>query len=138
MTKPLLHHRDITSGLFSSIAVYEFDIRLGEDVFPCRIELFRDTRNRRLFRAHIWEIELFRMTPTSPMDKNGTPLHISDEFLLLERSGKFGRHYKTLEASSPSAALATILADIQNRMAMWDGSPVTKKKTRSRKRKTRS
>ena len=73
-------HSAITSPIYELAKTFELDIQLGEDSYTLRIELFRNTEKERHFRCHAWQLELFRLTPTFPMDENNSPAHICDGY----------------------------------------------------------
>ncbi|HKQ92665.1 MAG TPA: hypothetical protein VJZ77_18540 [Blastocatellia bacterium] len=109
-------HSAITSPVFELVKVIELDITLGDVFSPIRIELFQDTERTDFFRCRVWELELFRMTPTFPMDE-GKPLHISDDVIQVERSATY-RISKDLcdgyVAADADAALQKIIDDLKS------------------------
>jgi hypothetical protein len=81
-------HRAITSSFFVLLKTIEVDIAFSNEAdgqWTTRIELFQDTENPDHFRCHMWELEMFRLTPTFPTDENDQPLHISDDTIMVER-----------------------------------------------------
>jgi len=113
-------HPAVKSELFRLVAIFECDVDLGDYEYPCRIELFQ-SKNTTLFRAHVWEIELCRITPSSPSSPSGKPLHVSDDYLLLERTGRLGRRYESFEAEDQEAALQVVLDDLTVKLKEWTG-----------------
>ena len=89
---PVLHmsldHHTVRSPVFEHFATYEVDLAFGDNEFPTRIELFRNTSEPNGYRAHVWQLETYRIQSTFPQDEStGEPLdHPSDDGLLIERS----------------------------------------------------
>ena len=130
-------HPAIKSSLFKLIAVYECDIDVGENPYPCRIELFQSASNVKLFRARVWEIELCRITPRLPQSPSGKPLHVSDDLLLLERTGRLSRRYDSIQARDPREALQVVFKDLIAKLEEWTGElakPASRRRRRNRVR----
>ncbi|MBC7910284.1 MAG: hypothetical protein H7Y30_07275 [Pyrinomonadaceae bacterium] len=95
---------------------FELDIQLGETSFTMRIELFHNTEKEDHFRCHVWELEMFRLTPTSPMDENNQPAHICDDVLMADRGIPRSHIPYPLEdivAPNIDAALEIVLNDLK-------------------------
>jgi hypothetical protein len=80
-----IKHSAVTSAIYELVKVFELDIQLGEDSSTMRIELFRNTEKEDHFRCRVWESELFRLTPSFPMDENSNPAHTCDDLLMVDR-----------------------------------------------------
>jgi hypothetical protein len=78
-------HSAVTSPVFQLVRTLELDIQFGENGWTTRIELFQDTESQDQFRCHVWELEMFRLTPTSPMDERGQPMHVCDDVIMVDR-----------------------------------------------------
>jgi hypothetical protein len=111
-------HSAITSPVFELVKVIELDITLGDVFIPTRIEIFQDTERTDFFRCRLWELELFRLTPTFPMEEGGKPLHISDDVIQVERSATRSRFrdlsYEGYAAADADAALQKIIDDLKS------------------------
>jgi hypothetical protein len=70
-----ISHSAITSPTFELVKTVELDIRFGDDSWSIRIELLQAREAMDHFRCHVWELELFRLTPAFPQDENGLPAH---------------------------------------------------------------
>ena len=80
------------------------------------MELFRDTERADHFRCHVWELELFRLTPSFPQDDNGLPAHITDDTIMVERGIAHQRlNYprEDIIASNVEAALEVVIDDLK-------------------------
>ncbi len=110
-----LDHHTVRSQLFELFATYEFDLAFGDDEFPTRIELFRDTRDPRGYRAHIWQLELYRIQSTFPQHgSTSDPLdRPSDEELLIERSTLAKADLLCFHAASDEEARDHVLAALR-------------------------
>jgi len=111
-------HSAITSPVFELVKVIELDITLGDVFIPTRIEIFQDSERTDFFRCRVWELELFHLTPTSPMDENGKPLHISSDVIQVERSATYrifrDLSYEGYVAADADAALQKIIDDLKS------------------------
>jgi hypothetical protein len=107
------------SPIFVLIRTVETEVVLSDDVrWPCRIELFQNIEDSLEFRCRVWQQELFRMTPTFPMDENNDPEHISDEHIFVER-GVPGSELASVRSASfradtPEAALQAVLDQLES------------------------
>ena len=82
-----MKHRAMTSAVFELIQTFEFDMTLGDDSWPTRVELYQATTQPNLFRCRVWQAEFYRMQSTFPQN-GGFPAHApSDELVLVDRSG---------------------------------------------------
>jgi hypothetical protein len=111
-----ISHSAVTSPLFELVKVVELDIQLGEDSWSTRIELFQSTEATDHFRCHVWELELFRLTPSFPRDEDGLPAHISDDVLMVERGiahRKISYPMEDIVASDVNAALKIVVEDLK-------------------------
>jgi hypothetical protein len=80
-----ISHPAIASSVFDLVRVLEVDVRLGEDSWTSRIEIFKSLSEPDFYRARVSESEMFRLTPTFPQNENGEPEHRSDDTLFVER-----------------------------------------------------
>jgi len=111
-------HSAITSPVFELVKVIELDITLGDVFIPTRIEILQDTGRTDFFRCRVWELELFHLTPTFPMDEDGKPLHISSDVIQVERSATYrifrDLSYEGYVAADADAALQKIIDDLKS------------------------
>jgi hypothetical protein len=111
-----ISHSAITSSIFELVKTVELDIRLGDDSWSIRIELLQDTEAKDHFRCHVWELELFRLTPAFPRDENDQPAHISDDILMVDRGiahSRIAYPAENIIASDADAALEIVLDDLK-------------------------
>jgi len=109
-------HPTITSSVFELIKTLELDVQLGADSWSIRIELFRDTETKDRFRCHVWELELFRLTPTFPQGKDNHPAHVSDDVLMVDRGiprSRIAYPKEDIVAPDADAALEIVLDDLK-------------------------
>lgn len=109
-------HSAVTSPVYEWAKTLELDLQLGEDSLTLRIELFCNTEKDNHFRCHVWELEMFRLTPTSPMDENGQPSHICDDILMVDRGiprSHIPYPLKDIAAPDIEAALEIVLSDLK-------------------------
>jgi hypothetical protein len=76
-----IKHKCVESSIFKLIKTIEIDICFYEDSWSTRIELFCDTENQNIYRCHVWALELFRLTPSFPQDRNNKPKDITDDLI---------------------------------------------------------
>ena len=109
-------HSAIMSPIYELGKTYELDVRLGEVTFKMRIELFRNTEKPDHFRCHVWELEMFRLTPTFPMDEEGQPADISDDMVMVDRgipSSRLSYPREDIVAPSIEAAFEIVMKDLK-------------------------
>lgn len=111
-------HRAITSSSFELVKTIELDIQFSdEDSWTTRIELFRDMEQSNLYRCHVWELELFRLTPSFPRNEANEPAHVTDDTIMVERgiahSDIASRLNKSFAAPSIESALEIIVEDLK-------------------------
>lgn len=111
-----ISHSAITSSVFELIKTLELDVQLNDGSWSIRIELFRDTETKGRFRCHVWELELFRLTPTFPQGKDNEPAHISDDVLMVDRGiarSRIAYPKEDIVAPDVDAALDIVLDDLK-------------------------
>jgi hypothetical protein len=111
-------HRAVTSSTFELVRTIELEIQLSdEDSWTTRIELFRDTEQSNLYRCRVWELELFRLTPSFPRNEQNEPAHVTDDTIMVERgiahSEIASRLNKSFDAPSIEGALEMIVEDLK-------------------------
>ena len=109
-------HSAVRSAIYELGKTCELDMQLGEVTFKIRIELFRNTEKEGHFRCHVWELEMFRLNPTFPMDEQGEPADISDDMVMVDRGldlthGSLPRG--DIEAPNIEAAFEIVLNDLK-------------------------
>jgi len=111
-----ISHSAITSSVFELIKTLELDVQLGDDSWSIRIELFKDIETKGRFRCHVWELELFRLTPTFPQSEDNQPAHISDDVLMVDRGiarSRIAYPKEDIVAPDADAALEIVLDDLK-------------------------
>ena len=111
-----ISHSALTSSIFESVKIVELDLRFGDDSWSIRIELLRDTEASDHFRCHVWELEMFRLTPTFPTDENDLPAHISDDILMVDRGiahSQIAYPREDIIAADVDSALEVVLTDLR-------------------------
>src|SRR5687768_5725325 len=101
-----LRHSAITSSIYELVKVVEFDLTL-EEMWPMRIEIFKDTEKSGHYRARLWQYEMHRIQPTFPQDVSGQPDKDHAQHILIpfEWSGEKMNNYDDIVATSPDEAL---------------------------------
>lgn len=111
-------HRCVTSPVFELVKTVELDIQLGDEYgWTTRIELFREVGRDTRYRCHVWELELFRLTPSFPRNEDGEPAHVTDDTLLVERGiahgGVASGLNRSFDAPDVEAALEMVAEDLK-------------------------
>jgi hypothetical protein len=109
-------HSAVTSAIYELVKTIEVDIQLGEDSWTTRVELLRNTEKSDHFRCRVWELELYRLTPSFPRDENNLPAHITDSPIFVERGIANSRiKYPHEDVVTPDAdsALQIVLGDLK-------------------------
>jgi len=109
-------HSAIKSPIYELGKTCELDVQIAEVTYKIRIELFRNTEQENHFRCHVWELEMFRLTPTFPMDETGEPADISDDTVMVDRgipSSRFSYPREDVVAPSIEAAFEIVLSDLK-------------------------
>jgi len=106
-------HSAITSPVFELVKTVEVDLALGDEMWPTRFEILRDTERQDRFRCHVWQLEHFRIQSTFPQT-GGRPGHEpSDHRLNVEWVGPHVGHYDDYVAADADAALRKVLEDFR-------------------------
>jgi len=111
-----VEHSAVRSPIYELAKTFELDIDLGEYSYSLRIELFRNTDRENQFRCHAWELERFRLVPTSPQDANGKPAHECDDVVMVDRGiPRSAIRYPLEDIVAPSvdAAVEIVLKDLK-------------------------
>lgn len=109
-----IQHPAVASDVFKLVSTVEFDLSIGNQFLPTRVELFQDTERKRFFRCRMWERELHRIQSTFPQNSNGEPLHgPSDEELLVERTWELSSRFENFEAASADGAMRIFLSSLK-------------------------
>ena len=114
-----VQHSAVTTPVYELIKTLELDIRLGDDSYTFRIELFVDTEHENRFRCRVWEFEMFRLVPTFPQNEQGEPVHISDDVMMVDRGIPRSRVQYPVEdivAPSVDAAVEIVLRDLKDHL----------------------
>jgi hypothetical protein len=107
-------HSAITSPIYEISKVIEFDLNLGDESWPIRIEILRNSEIKGRFRSRIWQGEHFRIQSTFPMGDDGLPRdHPSDELIWVKFMGPSLGDYDDFAAENSDAALAIVLSDFE-------------------------
>lgn len=122
-------HPNVTSPIFELVRTIEFDITLGEDVFPLRLEVLSDTEDRNRFRCRIAEHESYDVQPTFTMDKQSSaPLHGSCSVLLLVGDNApflLGPEFDDFNATDTDDATRKAVAEVKATLARMLGKAAT-------------
>ncbi len=109
-----IDHKCITSSIFELVKTIETDIDFGDDSWSIRIELFRDTEAINYYRCHVWEMELFRLTPSFPKDDADRPKDITDDIIMVDRGIAHSKiDYKRFKANNDDEAVEIIIDDLK-------------------------
>ena len=109
-------HSAISSSIYELVKICELDIQLGEDSYTLRIELFQNTEKDGHFRCHAWELEMFRLVPTFPMDETNEPAHFCDDVIMVDRGiPRSSIRYPVEDIVAPNvdAAFEIVLRDLK-------------------------
>lgn len=100
--------------IFELIKTFEFELLSNDKKIRGKIELFRDLKNSEHYRFATSEAELFRLSPTFPMDEKGNPLHDSDETLWTEKIFPgIKNEAKEFNAENETEAIKIVLSRIE-------------------------
>jgi hypothetical protein len=103
--------------VFALVKTVELDLAFSDEShgrWTTRIELLQDTESPDHFRCHVWELELFRLIPTFPMDEGEQPAQVSDDALMVERPLPHRQvDYGDFVAPNADAALEIVISDLK-------------------------
>jgi hypothetical protein len=103
----------LSLDLYDLVEVTQCELRLSEDAFRVRVELFRNRTKTSLYRASLWREELYRLQPTLPL-KRGRPSHQpSDETIWVDWTAILRRCYQPFVARSSKNAQGLVLRDVE-------------------------
>jgi hypothetical protein len=104
-------HSSIKSPVFELVKTVEVDLAFGDDKWPIRFELLRNTERKDHFRCRVSQLEFFRIQSTFPQS-DGNPAHEpSDHRLSVEWDGPLAGHYDDFVAADADAALEKVIED---------------------------
>jgi hypothetical protein len=109
-------HSAVSSPIYELAKICELDIQLGEDSYTLRIELFRNTEKECHFRCHAWELEMFRLAPSFPVDESNEPAHACDDVVMVDRGiPRSSIRYPVEDIVAPNvdAAFEIVLGDLK-------------------------
>lgn len=118
-----LEHPNFTSEFFELVRVSEFDLVIEEQQASIRIEILQSVDDDKRFRARMWVIDQFRMTPTMPQDDHGEPSETTDDPVMVERSSELHKNYASYEARGIDDAMRIVLIDLARRLEYWTKQP---------------
>lgn len=107
-------HSATTSPIFELVKTVEVDLQFGDEMWPMRFEILRDTERKDHFRCRIWQLEFFTIQSTFPQS-GGRPAHEpSDHRLIVEwDGGTHIGHYDDFVATDAEAALSNVIQDFR-------------------------
>ena len=106
-------HSTITGSLCELVRTLDFELTLGDEMWPIRIEIYRGIADSSWFRCRVWQAENYRIQSTFPMDSRGTPKHHpSDELILVDWSTYLSVNVDWFQASTVEEATEEILTSI--------------------------
>jgi hypothetical protein len=100
-----IKHPAVKSDVFKLDTLLEFDLEVGGNYFPARVELFRDTERPRHWRCRLWERELCHVTFTLRRGSKSGKRIESDEEVLIERTWVLSDQFEDFEAASAGRAM---------------------------------
>ena len=109
-------HSAVTTPIYELVRSVEMDLQLGGDSLTLRIELMRNTERADRFRCHVWELEMFRLTPTFPQNGHNEPADVSDDVLMVDRGiprSQITYPHEEIVAPNIDAALEIVLNDLK-------------------------
>lgn len=101
--------------VFQQYEVFEVDLTVGQEMHPTRVEIFKELGSDDHYRVRIWQIEMFRISPTFPQDsRTGVPSHaFTDESLMIQREWLLKENHLSFRGTSIEEVRQTILADLR-------------------------
>jgi hypothetical protein len=91
----------------------DFEMTLGDEMWPVRVELYQGIVDKSWFRCRVWQAENYRIQSTFPCDSSGKPQHDpSDEVILVDWSTSLPEELEWFQAETPERAIAHVLASI--------------------------
>jgi len=104
----------ISTAVFVLLRTCEVDLEIEGDVWPVRIELYREKEDESHYRARVWLLETFRIQPTFPQSDEGLPQDdAGDEDVLVEWSYNLGEDFNSFEAESEEEAMQAVMAALE-------------------------
>jgi hypothetical protein len=104
-------HFAITSPVFELVKTVEVDLQLGDEMWPTRFEILRDTERQDHFRCRVWQLEMFRIQSTFPQTGERPAHQPSDHTLIVEWEGAHVGRYDDFVAADADAALKKVIED---------------------------
>lgn len=109
-----IKHPAVKSSVFKLASTLEFDLALGGDTVPARLELFHDSSRKDHWRARLWERECCRLESTlvpvpHPKGRKTAERFTFDEEILVERTWELSEELEDFKAATAQAALKIAL-----------------------------
>ena len=109
-----IKHPAVTSDVFRLADTLEFDLEIGGEFIPTRLELFEDTERKNHWRARMWEREAYHLESTfisepAVKGKRKTQRCAFDEEILVERTWELSSELEDFVAPTARAALKLVL-----------------------------
>lgn len=109
-----IKHPAVASDVFRLADTLEFDLEIGEEFIPTRLELFEDTERKNHWRARMWEREAYHLESTFISEpvakgKRKTQRCAFDEEILVERTWELSSELEDFVAPTARAALKLVL-----------------------------
>ena len=105
-----LPYKNVTSPVFILVETYEFQVEIGEDEWPTRVELFEAINKPNTYRARIWQTEFFRIQPTFSHDDKSDPKHEpSDEEIQIDQNSLLAGDFSQFTAKNREDALNKVV-----------------------------
>jgi hypothetical protein len=118
-------HPAITSPVFELVKTVEVDLEFGDEMWPTRFEILRDTERQDLFRCRVWQLELFRIQSTFPQSGDRPAHEPSDHGLIVEWEGPHVGHYDDFVAADADVALRKVMEDFRKFLEHTTGEKAT-------------
>jgi len=113
MTTLDFRHPAVTGPVCELVRTLDFEMTVGDEVWPIRIELYQGIADGSWFRCRVWQVEFYRIQSTFPQDGGRRPRHCpSDEMILVDWSTNLPREAVWFQAGTPEQAIERVLASI--------------------------
>ena len=115
---------EITGPLFELVRTIEFDVAIGENAVPVRVEILQAIDDPTRFRARVWQRE--EMPLPAPEEGTEKGPEIGPAQVLVERPVDLGDDYLDFAAEDADGALHAVLEDLADRLTPWTPQPAPK------------
>jgi hypothetical protein len=104
--------KDPFKNVYELVHVFEFIFRFPKESIPTRVELYRNFRDKKIFKANLWQAENFHVRPKAKSSLGHEGRGYSTQNLSVQRNWHLGNCWKEFRAKGLPAAKARLMQEV--------------------------